>query len=88
MINPVNGANKAMVLTRITAAPALLFHGEKDANVPLQQSQRMVDALKKAGVPAELMVKRGVGHGWADNKEDTAKIIGWWKRHLLKKEAR
>lgn len=68
------------------AAPALLFHGEKDVNVPLQHSQRMVDALNKAGVAAELVVKKGVGHGWADDKEDTARIVAWLNQYLRTKE--
>jgi acetyl esterase/lipase len=68
------------------AAPTLLFHGDKDTHVPRQQSQRMVDALQKAGVPVELVTKPGVGHGWADNAEDTAKIIAWLNRYLLNKE--
>lgn len=68
------------------AAPALLFHGEKDANVPLQQSQRMVDALNKAGVAAELVVKKGAGHGWADDKEDTTRIVAWLNQYLRGKQ--
>jgi dipeptidyl aminopeptidase/acylaminoacyl peptidase len=69
-----------------SAAPALLFHGENDTNVPLQQSERMVEALTRVGVPAELVVRPGAGHGWADNGEDTAKMIRWWNRHLLQRE--
>jgi acetyl esterase/lipase len=78
-LSPVNRADR-------NAAPALIFHGEKDANVPLQQSQRMVEALQKSGVAAELIVKKGVGHGWADDKEDTAKIVSWLNQHLRAKE--
>jgi len=78
-LSPVHQAGR-------NAAPALLFHGEKDANVPLQQSQRMVDALNNAGAVAELVIKKGVGHGWADDKEDTKKIVVWLNQYLRTKQ--
>ena len=38
--------------------PTLIIHGDKDALVPLQQSELMIAALKAAGVPCELVVKQ------------------------------
>ena len=78
-LSPVN-------LVGRSAAPTLLFHGDKDENVPLEQAEKMHAALTKAGVLAELVVKRGEGHGWSDNPEDSAKIVDWLNRHLRKKE--
>ena len=46
-------------------APTLIVHGDKDKLVPIQQAEVMVARLKKAGVAAELVVKKGGGHGWA-----------------------
>ncbi len=43
--------------------PFLILHGDKDPVVPLGQSQILVEALKKAGVPVTLEVKKGAGHG-------------------------
>lgn len=54
--------------------------------MPLEQAEKMHAALTKAGVLAELVVKRGEGHGWSDNPEDSAKIVDWLNRHLRKKE--
>jgi len=45
------------------AAPFLIFHGDKDALVPLAQSQELAKALKKAGVEVDLHVVKGSGHG-------------------------
>jgi acetyl esterase/lipase len=45
--------------------PTLIIHGDKDPLVPLQQSEMMIDKLKKAGVKAILVIKKGAGHGLA-----------------------
>ena len=45
-------------------APVLMVHGELDATVPLSQSEAFLDALRGAGVPAELVVVDNAGHGF------------------------
>ena len=57
-------------LTTSSAPPFLLLHGDTDRSVPLQQSQVMVTALEKAGVPVELIVKKGGGHPWPTIHEE------------------
>jgi dipeptidyl aminopeptidase/acylaminoacyl peptidase len=63
-------------------APTLIIHGDKDKLVPLQQSQRMVDKLKAAGVPANLIVKKDCGHGWLTILKDTETLAEWFDRYL------
>src|SRR5271168_2289474 len=41
--------------------PTLIIHGDKDPLVPLQQSEMIVEKLKKAGVETELVMKPGAG---------------------------
>lgn len=48
--------------------PFLIMHGDKDTVVPVQQSRRFYERLKKAGVPAELIVVEEAGHGFPDSK--------------------
>ena len=43
--------------------PYLLIHGDKDFNVPVEQSQLMCAAMKKAGASCELIVVAGGAHG-------------------------
>jgi acetyl esterase/lipase len=43
--------------------PFLIYHGEKDPIVPLQQAEALYEALKKAGVDSTLHVLDGAGHG-------------------------
>ncbi|MDB5357303.1 MAG: esterase/lipase [Phycisphaerales bacterium] len=64
------------------AAPTLILHGEIDPTVPLQQSQLMIERLKAAGVPAELVVKPGAGHGWEGETRDLDQIASWFDRYL------
>ena len=62
--------DRATVLTQISPAahvdkvsiPVLLIHGKDDSVVPLEQSQIMAEALRKAGKPVELIVQKGEDH--------------------------
>jgi acetyl esterase/lipase len=64
--------------------PTLMMHGDVDKLVPLQQSQSMLEKLKEAGVPAELIVKKGGDHGWFDIIKDVDKFGDWFDRYLGK----
>jgi len=64
------------------APPFLLIHGDADPLVPLQQSEVMLAALKEAGVPAELIVKKGGGHPWPTLHEEVQVIADWFDRQL------
>ena len=65
-------------------APTLILHGDADRLVPLQQSEIIVEKFKEAGVPAELVVKKGAGHGlWPTMlTTDFATIASWFDKHL------
>lgn len=68
------------------SAPTLLFHGDEDETVPLQQSQTMLASLEKAGVPAKLIVWKGVQHGNVlAIYKDLPKVADWFDTHLVKK---
>jgi len=57
---------RANPLTYVSAddPPFLIMHGDRDPLVPLHQSQLLADALRAAGVPVQLEVIRGAGHGF------------------------
>lgn len=44
--------------------PFLILHGEKDALVPIAQSEELLAKLQAAGVPAELARVANAGHGF------------------------
>jgi dipeptidyl aminopeptidase/acylaminoacyl peptidase len=66
--------------------PMAVFQGEDDAVVPRSQSDAIVAALSRSGVPHEYHVYPGEGHGW--RKSETIdhfwrRVEGFLRRHLL-----
>jgi acetyl esterase/lipase len=62
--------------------PYLTIHGDADPMVPLQQSQKMVEALKSKGNSAELIVKPGGNHPWPTIPEEVAVMADWFVKQL------
>lgn len=46
------------------SAPTIFFQGTADKVVPVNQAERMVDALKKNGIPVAYVLYEGEGHGF------------------------
>jgi acetyl esterase/lipase len=69
-------------LVTAAAPPFLIFHGDADPIVPLQQSKVLLEALKKATVPAELTVKKGGGHPWLTLHEEVQLVAEWFDKQL------
>lgn len=55
-------------------APVLLIHGRDDTVVPIDQSRRMVDALKKAGKPVEFIELNGEDH-WLSRSDTRLRML-------------
>jgi acetyl esterase/lipase len=68
----------------VTAAapPFLIIHGDADPIVPLQQSEVMTAALKKAGVPVQFIVKKAGGHPWLTIHEEVQVVADWFDNQL------
>lgn len=69
--------------------PTLIFHGNADPLVPIQQSETFVAKAKEAGATAKLIIKEGAGHGWANwLTTDMGTCAEWFDEHLrgIKKE--
>jgi acetyl esterase/lipase len=67
------------------SSPALIIHGDADKLVPIQQAELIIEAYKKAGVPCELVIKKGADHGWAGMDKDMQTIADWFDKQLAKK---
>jgi dipeptidyl aminopeptidase/acylaminoacyl peptidase len=61
------------------------MHGDADPLVPLGQSERFYEALKKAGVDATLHVVKGAGHGFRGPEIDEA-TAAFFDKHLKGKK--
>jgi dipeptidyl aminopeptidase/acylaminoacyl peptidase len=62
----------------------LIVHGDQDPLVPLNQSQLLFEALKKAGVSVRLHVIEGAAHGPGFGGRDTADMVNAFFDHHLK----
>ena len=69
------------------APPFLLIHGDADTVVPLQQSEVMLESLKQANVPAELIVKKGGGHPWLTMHEEVQVLADWFDKQLTPQQS-
>lgn len=67
------------------APPFLIIHGDADKVVPLEQSEQLLAALKDAGVPAELIIKKGGGHPWLTIAEEVQVMADWFDKQLRDK---
>lgn len=58
-------------------APTFIIHGDQDMLVPLEQSERFAEALKKAGIEVQIVVIKGMGHGptTPEQREEFMKAI-------------
>jgi dipeptidyl aminopeptidase/acylaminoacyl peptidase len=64
--------------------PVLLMHGDKDENVPLDQSLRMTETLRAAGKEAELLIVSGASHFFSVRETAIARqrLFAFLRQHL------
>ena len=64
--------------------PVLLIHGEKDENVPVDQTTAMAEALRNHGKDVETLVLPGATHFFSEQEYATAlrKLFDFLRRHL------
>ena len=64
--------------------PTLLIHGDEDKLVPLDHSEKIKAELDDKGVPCELIVIEGAGHGFRgeDARRATEALVQWFEKHL------
>lgn len=82
----VDLARLASGVTHVTAddPPLLIFHGDRDATVLLDQSERLRDVYKAAGLPVALHVVPGAGHGGEAfaSEENRRRVQEFFSLHL------
>lgn len=80
-IAPVCGGGMPLLAPRIKDLPVWVFHGAKDEVVPIQESQRMVEALKRCGGNVKFTVYPDAGHdSWTDTYDNPA-LYEWFLRN-------
>lgn len=71
-----------MQVDRVTT-PTLIMGGEHDWNVPIQNSEQLYQALRRLGVPTQLVVYPGQSHGIrvpAYQKDRYQRYLAWYDR--------
>ena len=63
-------------------APTLIYHGDADTLVPLDQSQRYQARAREIGSTVELVVHPGGKHGWLTMLWDIHHFADWFDQHL------
>ena len=64
--------------------PTLIFHGDADTLVTLDQSRRFQAEAQKLGRTVELVVHHGGKHGWLSMFWDIRRFADWFDRYLRK----
>ena len=68
--------------------PMLIIHSEDDWRCPVEQAQRLYVALRRRGVPVELLLFPGEGHELSRSGLPSHRlarfeaILDWWSRYL------
>ncbi len=80
-ILPICGGGEPFIAETLKDTPVWAFHGDADPVVPLRESQRMVDAINRAGGNARLTIYPGVGHdAWTQTYSNDA-VYEWLLSH-------
>lgn len=62
---------------RLQDVPLWVFHGDEDSVIPVDQSRRLVAALRERGATVRYTELSGVGHGSWDSAYQSAEVIEW-----------
>jgi acetyl esterase/lipase len=62
--------------------PVLVWHGDADRVVPLQQSRLLKEKMDAAGVPMVLKVKPKADHGWPNMQVEQEDFADWFDKYL------
>ncbi len=60
----------------------MIIHGDADRTVPLQQSETIIQKLKEANVPNQLIIKKSAGHGWKNQEVEEQSMLDWFNKYL------
>lgn len=86
-VDLVRSQSPQAVVGQVTT-PALVLHSAQDLRCPLSQGERYYAALKRGGVPTELVIFPGENHDLSRTGHPRHRlqrfeiILDWWARHL------
>jgi dipeptidyl aminopeptidase/acylaminoacyl peptidase len=85
-------ATQASPVTHVGAGdpPALLLHGDQDPQMPVNQTLELEAAYRRAGLPVEMLILDGVGHGGDafNTGEPAARALAFLRRNITRQAGR
>jgi dipeptidyl aminopeptidase/acylaminoacyl peptidase len=68
--------------------PTLILHGENDATVPVAEAYQLQQLLKEKGIPYEMKIYAGAGHGFESDvwRDAATRALQFLKKHLSPSE--
>jgi predicted peptidase len=83
-IAPICGGGLYLRVKReLNDVPIWVFHGAKDSVVPIEESQRLVNALKEAGADVRFTVYPDAGHDSWTETYNNPHLYQWFLSHTL-----
>ena len=76
-IVPICGGGDPQSARQIAHIPVWVFHGARDSTVPLERSEKMVEALKKNGSNVRFTVYPEAGHDSWTQAYATPELYEW-----------
>ncbi len=80
-IVPICGGGKRFIALKLKDIPVWVFHGGKDKVVPLEESEEMVNAIRKRGGNARLTIYPDAGHDSWTETYNNQKLYDWFLEH-------
>ena len=79
---PICGGGDPSKVSRIKHLPIWVFHGARDNVVPIEESEIMVSALRKAGADVQFTVYPHATHDAWTETYNNPKLYEWLLRHV------
>lgn len=82
-IAPICGGGFRWMACKMKDIPVWAFHGAQDTVVPIEESEKMVDAINACGGNATLTVYPDTGHDAWTETYDNPELYDWFLSHSL-----
>jgi len=80
-IAPICGGGSRIMSLRLKDIPIWVFHGAKDRVVPLEESEEMVNAIRKRGGDVKFTIYPDAGHDSWTESYDNQELYDWFLEH-------
>ena len=80
-IAPICGGGSRIMSLRLKDIPIWVFHGGKDTVVPLEESEEMVNAIRKRGGDVKFTIYPDAGHDSWTESYNNQELYDWFLEH-------